>query len=68
MKAILAENYKQYLYWCRENKCSPQGRDYFYISDILSLKGLHGFEVVKIGTWYTRPDIEKIEKELIGRM
>jgi len=65
MKAILAGNYRQYLHWCHVNKCNPRGKDYFYIYDSVSLKGLREFEVVKTGTWYARNDIDAIEREIL---
>ena len=68
LKFILAGNHREYLHWCKENKCPPFGQDYFYLDDISSIRGHHGIEIERYGTFYKRPDIEELEFEIMARI
>ena len=67
-KVVIAGNYRQYVNWCRENNL--QLRDAFYIDRIDQLFGLElaADDIVKVGTWYQRHDIDKLLEEANSRI
>lgn len=61
---VIAGNYKQFWDWLRENNFHPF--DYVYV-DENSWRGFHNIQVIKIGTWYERKDIDvEVIENLVG--
>ena len=62
MKAIIAGTFRQAQEYVKDNKLNRL--DYHIISEPYCLKGLRNVEVIKVGTWFERNDIDEIEQEL----
>jgi hypothetical protein len=61
--AVIAGNYQQFIYWCREQGISPHSRQVIYASPE-RLRGYSNLAIERVGTWYERDDIREIEEEL----
>jgi hypothetical protein len=61
---VLAGNYREFLFWCRENERNPRDRSLIYPSDWWRLRGLGPIRVIRYGTWYMRRDIARIEETI----
>ena len=56
---VVAGNYRQFRYYY------PQpDRRIIFVDCVDRMRGIHGAKVVKVGTWYERPDLEEIEREI----
>jgi hypothetical protein len=67
---VIAGSYHEFRYWCHVNQ-KREGPWVVYVADVRSLMGYILFpkdEVVRIGTYYGRKDINEIEHELKVRM
>jgi hypothetical protein len=54
MKLVLAGDYNEFLFYCREQNISPRDKSVRYISDPIQAAGYINFEVVKYGRWYQK--------------
>jgi len=52
---VIAGNIKQYQEWIVENKLDP--KEYVYATEY-SWPGLHNIQVLKVGTWWARNDLD----------
>jgi hypothetical protein len=62
MTLILAGNQQEARNYLAENRLSPSL--YRYIAHPDQLRGLHDIDLIRVGTWAMRPDIEQIEQAL----
>ena len=53
---VLARNLAEFHAWCRESGTSPRDRTVLYASGPQALRGLHGVEIVRHGSWWDRLD------------
>jgi hypothetical protein len=60
MTFVYAGNYREYQYYLNEMKLTP--KEARYIHDEVNLWGIHKAKIIKYGTWYTRPDKDKIDR------
>jgi hypothetical protein len=51
---VLAGNYREFLFWCRENNRNPRDRNLIYASEMHRLMGLGPIRLVTYGTWADR--------------
>lgn len=61
---VVAGNYRQFCFWCDENKISKNSPLVSYIDEsygIYKMQGISNPNVVYYGTYYKRNDIEEIE-------
>lgn len=59
---VFAGNYQQYAEWCN---AQPINEHFRYVSDLNSLRGMRGCELIRIGTWHKRKDATDIEREIM---
>lgn len=55
---VIAGNYREFKYHYPVND-----RDIIYVHTVDQLRGYRGGKVVRVGTYYMRPDLEEIERE-----
>jgi hypothetical protein len=51
---VLAGNYREFLFWCRENNRNPRDRNLIYASEMHRLRGLGPIRFITYGTWADR--------------
>jgi hypothetical protein len=61
---VLAGNYREFLFWCRENECNPRDRNLIYASDPSRLRGLGPVRWISYGTAYLRRDYWEMREYL----
>ena len=62
---VIAGNYRQFVYWCREHEISPSDtKRVRYVSEPHVVLGRHGNPYVTVGTFYGRRDMSEIYREL----
>jgi hypothetical protein len=61
---VVAGDYRQFVYWCRQNEINPRGREAVYVSELRQLMGRRGNPYVTVGTYYARRDWGRIHEEL----
>jgi hypothetical protein len=53
---VLAGNFREFQFWCRENNRNPHDRNLIYASEMSRVRGLGAIRVVTYGTWVHRRD------------
>lgn len=56
---VIAGNHREFLYYYPK-----PDRNIVYVASERQLRGCHGGKIVRVGTWYERPDLEAIEREV----
>lgn len=56
---VIAGNHREFKYYFPQ----PDSK-IIYVNSRDQLMGYHGGKVVRVGTWYERPDLEEIEREV----
>ncbi len=56
---VIAGNHRQFKYYYPK-----PDRNIVYVHSVDQLRGHHGGKVVRVGTWYERPDLEELEREV----
>ncbi len=56
---VIAGNHREFKHYYPK-----EDRNIIYVHSRHQLRGYHGAKVVRVGTWYERPDIEEIEREV----
>lgn len=56
---VIAGTYKQFRYYYPK-----PDKNIIYVNSVDQLHGQHGGTVDRVGTWYTRPDLEDLEREV----
>jgi hypothetical protein len=51
---VLAGNYREFLFWCRENNRNPRDRNLIYARELHHIRGLGKIKFVTYGTWAQR--------------
>jgi hypothetical protein len=51
---VLAGNYREFLFWCRENNRNPRDQNLIYASEMHRIRGLGHIRVLTYGTWADR--------------
>lgn len=62
---ILAANYQQFANYMRAKRLNPQTTT--FLEKATQLNDYHEPRVIRIGTWYTRPDKPQIERAIANR-
>jgi hypothetical protein len=62
---VLAGNFREFQFWCRENNRNPRDRNLIYASEMHRLQGLGKVRYITYGTWYLRRDAFEIHEYLI---
>jgi hypothetical protein len=53
---VLAGNYREFEFWCREIKISPRDRSVLFASGMHRIQGLGKIRYFTYGSWYMRQD------------
>jgi hypothetical protein len=61
---VLAGNFREFQFWCRENERNPRDRNLIYASEFHRLRGLGKVRYITYGTWYWRRDAWEIKNYL----
>lgn len=62
---VIAGDYRQYVFWCREHEISPNDRRRVrYVRDWQDLRGRRGNPYITVGTFYQRRDMAEIREGL----
>jgi hypothetical protein len=61
---VLAGNYREFLFWCRENERNPRDRNLIYASEPQRIRGLGPIRFITYGTWYLRRDAWEMRGDL----
>jgi hypothetical protein len=52
---VLAGNYREFQFWCRENDRNPRDRNLVFATEPRHIRGLGKVHVVRYGTYYMNP-------------
>jgi hypothetical protein len=65
---VIAGNYRQFVFWCREHNIDPRNtRKAVFLGENDSarrIQGRHGNPYIKIGTFYERRDLLEVNQHL----
>jgi hypothetical protein len=61
---VLAGNYREFQFWCRENERNPRDRNLIYASEMHRLRGLGPIRWISYGTAYMRRDYWEMRQYL----
>lgn len=61
---VLAGNFREFQFWCRENNRNPRDRNLIYASEMHRLRGLGPIRWVSYGTAYMRRDFLEMREYL----
>lgn len=65
---VLAGNYREFLFWCRENERNPSDRNLKYVDQAYKLQGMSGFDHIIYGTFWDRRDSLEIYSAMRARL
>jgi hypothetical protein len=65
---VLAGNYREFLFWCRENDRNPRDWNLTYVEQAYKLRGMHGFDYTIYGTFWDRRDSQDIYWAMRARL
>lgn len=54
MKLVVAGNYSEFLFYCRENRVSPTSREVIYVDRSDKMRGHREYELIYYGTYRDR--------------
>ena len=58
LKLVIAGNYKEFKYYFPK-----PDKNIIYVDSVRQIRGACRGEIIKVGTWYERPDIYELEQE-----
>jgi hypothetical protein len=64
MTVVFAGSYRQFRQWCWQHQRSPLEPGLVYAAHVSRVRGRHGATVIRVGTYYERPDYDEMEREL----
>lgn len=62
---VVAGTHREFLDHCQKTGRNPNSREYRYVANAESLRGLHGVQVECIGTWQQRADRAEIDAAIL---